>query len=83
MVLWRPTIISRINTKKGFIFIIWDWDAKVRSQETPGASEKFGLGVKNGGKRLTEFCQEKAPVIGNTLSNNTRADYILTSPDGQ
>ena len=48
-------------------FIIGDWNAKVRSQEIPGVTGKFGLGVQNkAGKRLTEFCQENAVAIENT-----------------
>ena len=50
-------------------------DAKVRSQETPGVTGKFGLGVQNEAKqRLTEFCQENALVIAKPSSNNTRED---------
>ena len=49
-------------------FIIGDWNAKVGSQEIPGITGKFGLGVQNEeGQRLTEFCQESALVIANTL----------------
>ena len=49
-------------------FIIGDWNAKVGSQETPGVTGKFGLGVQNeAGQRLIEFCQENALVIANTL----------------
>ena len=45
-----------------------DWNAKVRSQETPGVIGKFGLGLQNeAGQRLTEFCQENALVIENTF----------------
>ena len=52
-----------------------DWNAKVESQETPGVTGKFGLGMHNeAGQRLTEFCQENALVIANTPSNNTRKD---------
>ena len=60
--------------KKGKHFIIGDWNAKVGSQETPGVTGKFGLGVEyEAGQRLIEFCQENALVI--TLSsNNTRGD---------
>ena len=44
------------------------WNAKVGSQETPGVTGKFGLGIWNeAGQRLTEFCQENALVITNTL----------------
>ena len=45
-----------------------DWNAKVGSQETPGVTGKFGLGMQNeAGQRLIEFCQENALVIANTL----------------
>ena len=54
--------------KKGVLFIIGDWNAKVGSQETLGVTGKFGLGMQNeAGKRLIEFCQENALVIANTL----------------
>ena len=50
------------------VFIIGDWNAKVGSQETPGVTGKFGLGVQNeAGQRLIEFCQENSWVIANTL----------------
>ena len=49
-------------------FIIGDWNAKVGSQETPGVTGKFGLGIRNeAGQRPIEFCQENALVITNTL----------------
>ena len=49
-------------------FIVGDWNAKVGSQETPGVTGKFGLGIWNEvGQRLIEFCQENALVIANTL----------------
>ena len=54
--------------KKYVLFIIGDWNAKVGSQETPGITGKFSLGVQNkAGQRLTEFCQENTLVIANTL----------------
>ena len=54
--------------KKDVLFIIGDWNAKVESQETPGVTGKFGLGIRNeAGQRLKEFCQENALVIANTL----------------
>ena len=54
--------------KKDVLFIIGDWNAKVVTQETPGVTGKFGLGVQNEtGQRLTEFCQENTLVIANTL----------------
>ena len=46
-----------LTPKKDVLFIIQDWNAKVGSQETPGVTGKFGLGVQNeAGQRLTEFC---------------------------
>ena len=63
------------NTHKDVLFIRGDWNAKVRSQETPGVTDKFGLGTQNeAGQRLIEFCQENALVIANPSSNNTRRD---------
>ena len=54
--------------KKYVLFLIGNWNAKVRSQEILGTTGKFGLGVKNEpGQRLTEFCQENTLVIANTL----------------
>ena len=62
-----------------------DCNAKVRSQETPGVTGKFHLGVWNeAGQRLTEFCQENTLVIANTLfQQQKRRLYTWTSPDGQ
>ena len=65
--------ILELTPKKDVLFIIGDWNAKVGSQETPGVTGKFGLGVQNeAGQRLIEFCQEKALVIANT--NRTTED---------
>ena len=74
-----------LTPKKDILFIIWDWNAKVGNQETPGITGKFGLGVQNeAGQRLIEFCQEKALVIANTLfQQHKRRLYTWTSPDGQ
>ena len=67
--------LLELTPKKDVLFIIGDWNAKVGSQEIPRVTGKFGLGVQNkAGQRLTEFCQENALVISNTLSNNTRED---------
>ena len=67
------------------LLIIGDWNAKVGSQETPGETGKFGLGVQNeAGQRRIEFCQENALVIANTLfQQHKRRLYTWTSPDGQ
>ena len=60
--------LLELTPKKGVLFIIGDWNAKVGSQELPGVTGKFGLGVQNeAGQRLIEFCQENALVIANTL----------------
>ena len=74
-----------LTPKKDVLFIIGDWNAKVGSQETPGVTGKFGLGVQNeAGQRLIEFCQENALVIANTLfQQHKRRLYTWTSPDGQ
>ena len=71
--------------EKDTLFIIGDWNSKVGSQETPGVTGKFGLGVHNeAGQRLTEFCQENTLVIANTLfQQHRRSLYTWTSPDGQ
>ena len=76
---------SRTNTKKkDVLFIIGGWNTKVGSQEISGITGKFGLGVQNGaGQRLTEFRQEKALVITNTLFQHKRQLYTWTSPDSQ
>ena len=67
--------LLELTHQKGVLFIIGDWNEKVGSQETPGVTGKFGLGVRNeAGQRLIEFCQENALVIANTLFNNTRED---------
>ena len=67
------------------VFIIGDWNAKVGSQETPGVTGKFGLGIQNeAGQRLIEFCKENALVTANTLfQQHKRRRYTWTSPDGQ
>ena len=60
--------LLELTPKKDVLFIIGDWNAKVGSQETPGGTGKFGLRVQNAaGQRLTEFCQENALIITNTL----------------
>ena len=60
--------ILELTPPKDVLFIIVDWNAKVGSQETPGVTGKFSLGMWNeAGKRLIEFCQENALVIANTL----------------
>ena len=60
--------LLELTPPKDVLFIIGNWNAKEGSQETPGVTGKFGFGVRNeAGQRLTEFCQENALVIANTL----------------
>ena len=77
--------LLELTPKKDVLFIIGDWNAKVGDRETPGVTDKFGLGVQNeAGQRLTEFCQENALVIANTLfQQHKRQLNTWTSPDGQ
>ena len=77
--------LLELTPKKDIFFIIWNWNAQVGSQEIPGVTGKFGLGVQNEpGQRLTEFCQENALVIANTLfKQQKRRLYTWTSPNGQ
>ena len=72
--------LLELTPKKDVLFIIRDWNAKVGSQETPGVTGRFGLGIRNeAGQRLTEFCQEKALVIANTLfQQHKRRFYTWT-----
>ena len=73
------------TSKKDVLFITGDWNAKVGSQEIPGVTGNFGLGVQNeAGQRLIEFCQENALVTANTFfQQHKRRLYKWTSPVGQ
>ena len=77
--------LIELTPKKDVLFIIGDWNANVGSQETPGVTGKFGLGMQNeAGQRLIEFCQENALAIANTLFHqHKRRLCTWTSPDGQ
>ena len=67
-------------TKKNVLFIIGDWNAKVGSQETPGVTGKFGLGIRNEAwQRLIEFCKENALIIANTLFQQHKTLHIDTT----
>ena len=60
--------LLELTSPKDVLFITGDWNAKVGSQEIPGVTCKFHLGVQNeAGQRLKEFCQENALVIANTF----------------
>ena len=76
--------LLELTPPKDVLFIIGDWNAKIGSQEIPGITAKFGLGVQNeAGQRLIEFCHENALVIANTLFQQPKGRlYTWTSPDG-
>ena len=76
---------SELTPIKDVLFLIGDWTAKVGSQETPGVTGKFGLGIRNeAGQRLIEFCRENTLVIANTLfQQHKRRLYTWTSPGCQ
>ena len=71
--------------KKHVLFIIGGWNTKLGSEDIPGLTGKFCLGVQNEtGQRLTEFCQENALVRANTFfQQHKRRLYTWTSLDGQ
>ena len=81
--------LLELTPKKDVLFIIGDWNAKVGSQEIPGVTGKFGIGLQNEAvQRLTEICQENALVIANTLLQQHKTlhmdmtnqiDYIFCS----
>ena len=77
--------LLKLTPKTDVLFITGDANTKVGSQETPGVTGKFGLGMQNeAGQRLIEFCQENALIIANTLfQQHKRRLYTWTSPDGQ
>ena len=77
--------LLELTPQKDVLFIIGDWNAKVGSEEILGVTDKFALGVQNEARqKLTEFCQENALVIPNTLfQQNKRRLYTWTSQDGQ
>ena len=77
--------LLELTPKKDVLFIIGNWNAKVGSQETPGVTGRFGLGVQNEAEqRLIGFCQENALFIANTpFQQHKRRLYTWTSADGQ
>ena len=77
--------LLELTPKKDDLFTIGDWNTKVGSQETPGVTGKFGLGVQNEARQsLKEFCRENALVVANTLFHQyKRRHYPWTSPDSQ
>ena len=82
---WFYEELLELTPKKDVLLIIEGWNAKVGSQELPGVTDKFGLGVQNeAGQRLIDFCQDNTLVIANTLfQQHKRRLYTWTSPDGK
>ena len=81
--LWE---LLELIPKREVLFITGDWNAKVGSQEIPGVTGKFGLGVQNeAGQNLIEFCQENALVLAKRtlLQQHKRRLYTWTWPKGQ
>ena len=78
-------VLLKLSPQKDVLFTIGDWNAKVGSQETPGVTGNFGLGIQNeAGQRLIQFCQENTLVIANTFfQQHKRKLYTWTSPDCQ
>ena len=79
--------LLELAPKKDFLFIIGDCNGKVRSQEIPGVTGKFGLGIQTEAGQsyaiLIQLCQENTLVIANTLfQQHKRRLYTWTSPDG-
>ena len=86
--------LLELTPKKDVLFIIGVWNVKVGSQEIPGITGKFGIGVQNeAGQRIIEFAKRTHPPptqektlhmdITSTLFQHKRRLYTWTSPDGQ
>ena len=76
--------LLELTPPKDFLFIIGDWNAKVGSQETPGVTGKFGLGIRNeAGQRLRVLPRECTDHSKHPLPKHKRRLYTWTSPDGQ
>ena len=77
--------LLELTPPKDALFIIEDWNEKVGSQETPGITGKFGLGVQNEERqRLTEFCQENAqhtPSSNNTGEDSTHGHQQMVNTE--
>ena len=66
--------LLKLRPKKDVLFILGDWNVKLKSQEIPEVTGKFGLGIQSeAGQRLTEFCQKNA-LVRTPSSNDTRDD---------
>ena len=76
--------LLELTPKKDVLFIIGDWNAKVASQEIPGVTGKFGLGVQNkAGQKITVLPREHTGHSKHPFQQHKRILYTWTSPDGQ
>ena len=77
--------LVELTLEKYVLLIIGVWNAKVESQEIPGVTGKFGLGIQNeAGQSLTKFCQENTLLIANTLFQQHKERlFTWPSADGQ
>ena len=75
--------LLELTTKKDILFIIGNWNAKVGSQEIPGVTDKFGLGVQNRAKANRVLPRECAGHSKQHLRTTNRRLYTWTTPDGQ
>ena len=76
--------LLELTPKKDVLFIIGDWNAKVRSQEIPRVTGTFGLGVQNEARQRLIFCQENVLIIANPIfQQHKRRLYTWTLLDGQ
>ena len=79
---WFHEDLLELTPKRDALFIIGDWDAKIESQEIPGVTGKFGLGLQNeAGQRLIEFCQENTLIIGNTREDSTHGHHKMVNTE--
>ena len=84
MVLSRSTNFLELHPRKDVFFIIGDWNANIGSQEIPGVTGKFSLGVQNRARQsLTEFCQENPLVIAHSLPTTQEKTLHMDITDGQ
>ena len=81
----RSLLDLELTPQKDVLFSIGDWNAKLGSQEIPGVTARFGLGVQNvAGQRLTVLPKKNALVIANTLfQQHKRRLYTWISPNDQ
>ena len=76
--------LLELTSKKDVLFILGDWNAKVGSQETPGVTDKFGIGIQNeAGQRLIVFPRNALVITNTLLQQHKRRLYTWISPDGQ